>query len=118
MISFLADEHIPFTTIRILRESGYKVVSISEDRPSVDDDMILRLANAEGLVLITNDGDFGDLIFRDKVPFSSGLIYFRLDRFDPEEMAKLILYHIREYGAEFKGRFTVISRRKFRQRDL
>lgn len=118
MISFIADEHIPFASIRLLREAGYKVVSVSEEHASMPDVEILRFADQENLVIITNDSDFGDLIFRDKVEFRSGVIYFRLNRFRPEEMAHLIIGNTREHAAEFGRRFTSISRTKFRQRPL
>ena len=118
MIAFVADEHIPFASIQLLRDAGYKVISIRDEYPSLRDELILRLAQDEGLVIITNDKDFGDLIFRDKMLFSTGLIYLRLNRFHPAEIAELILHHINEFGVEFAGKLTVISRIKFRQRNL
>lgn len=118
MIGFVADEHIPLLSIRLLRESGYRVISIRDEYPSIDDELILRLAQDENLIIITNDTDFGDLIFRDRVPFSAGLIYLRLNRFQPGEIAELILHHMNEFGVEFAGKVTVISRIKLRQRDL
>ncbi|MDM7922722.1 MAG: DUF5615 family PIN-like protein [Pyrinomonadaceae bacterium] len=118
MIAFLADEHIPFATIRKLREAGFTVVSVSEEYTSATDEAILQIANERSLVILTNDSDFGDLIFRDNLPFTSGLIYFRLEQFRPEEMSQLLLMHIRELGSEFENRFSIISRRKFRQRRL
>ncbi len=118
MISFVADEHIPYATIRLLREAGHTVISISEQYPSISDNDILRLANAEGLVIITNDSDFGDLIYRDKIEFEAGIIYFRLEHFRPNEMAEMILRDISENQRDFRQRFTIISRTKIRQREL
>lgn len=118
MIAFLADEHIPFATIRALRETGFTVVSVSEEYAAYKDIELLRIANERNLVVITNDSDFGDLIFKDKIEFTSGLIYFRLDRFRPHEMSDLLLLHLGELGSDFRNRFSVISRTKFRQRPL
>jgi predicted nuclease of predicted toxin-antitoxin system len=118
MPTFVADEHVPFETIRILREAGFVVISVREDYRGMKDKQILQLADKNSAVVITSDSDFGDMIFRDKVPFSSGLIYFRLSHYQTDEMAKMLLYRIREYGDEFNNRFTVISRRRFRQRPL
>lgn len=118
MTAFFADEHIPFATIRALRDAGFPVVSVSEEYAGYKDEDILRIADERDLVLMTNDSDFGDLIFREKVGFTSGLIYFRLDRFRPDEMSELMLLHLRKLGSEFRNRFSVISRTKFRQRQL
>ena len=41
------------------------------------DEVILALARTERRILITNDCDFGDLIFRRQLPHA-GVIYFRL----------------------------------------
>lgn len=118
MTAFFADEHIPFATIRALRDAGFPVVSVSEEYAGYKDEDILRIADERDLVLMTNDSDFGDLIFKEKVGFASGLIYFRLDRFRPDEMSELMLLHLRKLGSEFRNRFSVISRTKFRQRQL
>lgn len=118
MTGFIADEHIPLPSILLLRKAGYRVLSIGEEYPSVDDDCILELADREELVIITNDKDFGELIFKNEIPFSAGLIYCRLYRFRPDEIAELVLYHINEFAAEFERKLTVISRSKFRQRAL
>ncbi len=44
MIAFLADEHIPFATIRALRETGFTVVSVSEEYAAYKDIELLRIA--------------------------------------------------------------------------
>jgi predicted nuclease of predicted toxin-antitoxin system len=93
-------------------------LSIREEYPAIKDELILELADRERLVIITNDKDFSDLVYREKLPFNAGLIFCRLDRVLPNEIGDIILYHIKEYGAEFENRFTVISKGKFRQRDL
>ena len=66
MRGFLADEHIPLSTIQGLRSAGHSVLSIREDYQSMSDHLILELAEREDLVVITNDRNFGDLIFNEK----------------------------------------------------
>ena len=118
MNGFIADEHIPRPSILLLRDAGYRVISIREEYPSVDDEVILELAESEGLVIITNDRDFGELIFKNQFPFSAGIIYCRLVRFRPAEIGELILMHITEVGSSFSGKLTVLSRENLRQQDL
>ncbi len=118
MPSFVADEHISSTTIDLLRKAGYSVISIREECPGATDFEILTLADQSSCVVITNDGDFGELIFKDKVQFSAGLIFFRFVSFRSDEMAEMILHRIEEYGDEFEGLYTTISRERFRQRPI
>ena len=118
MIGFIADEHIPLPSILALRDANYRVVSIREEYRSALDEFILRLADEENLVIITNDRDFGELIFKEEIPFSAGLIYCRLEQFRPREIAETIIYHLNEFSADFEGKFTVLAPGRFRQRQL
>jgi predicted nuclease of predicted toxin-antitoxin system len=43
---------------------------------SIKDEQVLAIAQAEGRILITNDTDFGELVFRKRQPHS-GVILFR-----------------------------------------
>jgi len=118
MLGFVADEHIPLATINILRAAGYRVLSVREECPGANDEQILQLADCERLVIITCDKDFGELIYKEKAKFSSGVVYCCSSKFSPNEIAELILYHLNEFTAEFEGMITVLSRGKFRQRHL
>lgn len=43
-LRFLADEHVLFPSIALLRESGYDVASVAELAPSTDDPTAIRIA--------------------------------------------------------------------------
>jgi predicted nuclease of predicted toxin-antitoxin system len=61
----IVDESTGVVVARWLRSLGHDVLSIREDRPRMMDEDILTLAVRDGRVVITNDKDFGDLVFRD-----------------------------------------------------
>ena len=60
---FLADEGVDFRLVTALRER-YPVVSIAEENPSITDDEVLQLAVETDSVLLTEDKDFGEMVFR------------------------------------------------------
>jgi len=60
-----------------LRRLGHDVISIQEIFPSLDDPPILDIAGNENRILITNDKDFGELIYRSRLPHA-GVLLFRL----------------------------------------
>ena len=62
-LRFLADESCDFSIIRALRSVGYSVDAIAEISPSLPDEAVLKLAVAEGRLLITEDKDFGEWVF-------------------------------------------------------
>ena len=61
----IVDESTGVVVARWLRSLGHDVVSIREDRPRMADEDILALAVRDDRVVITNDKDFGELVFRE-----------------------------------------------------
>lgn len=118
MTSFLADEHIPAESVRLLREAGHDVVSIGDDHASLLDSSVIQLANDEERVIITCDNDFGELIYRKDIECRTGVIFLRLGRFLRAEPAEFILKYEKEVPGCFDRRFSVVSRQRLRQRDL
>lgn len=51
-----------------LRENGYQVDSVSEESRSITDAEVLASAIARNAVLLTEDKDFGEMVFRAKRP--------------------------------------------------
>ncbi len=75
---FLLDESAEYRIATFLRQAGHDVTAIAYDHPQgLADIEVLRIAEAERRILITNDRDFGELIFRRGLSHS-GVIYFRL----------------------------------------
>jgi predicted nuclease of predicted toxin-antitoxin system len=61
---FLANENIPPSAIRRLREAWHDVLSARESMVGSADDVILRRAAADQRILLTFDKDVGELAFR------------------------------------------------------
>ncbi|MGH8727248.1 MAG: DUF5615 family PIN-like protein [Burkholderiales bacterium] len=60
---FLADESCDFRVVRELRDSGHDVTAILELMPGALDEAVIALALREDRVLITEDKDFGQLVY-------------------------------------------------------
>lgn len=76
-MKFPVDESIEYFVVAGLRDSGYDVLSVAEDFPSVEDIYVFNNANQDERIFITNDKDFGDLIYKQMYPHK-GVILFRL----------------------------------------
>ncbi len=74
---FLVDESTGVVVARWLRAQGHEVFSVYEDARGVDDDTIIQKAFDENWILITNDKDFGEKVYREKRPHR-GVILLRL----------------------------------------
>lgn len=114
---FLANENIPFPSIRILREHGIFIKSIAENSPGISDADVIAFARNEELIIITQDSDYGELIFKYGIDFTSGVIYFRNTFKTPFELGEILLEMINQ-NIDFKSKFTTVDNNQIRQRNL
>jgi predicted nuclease of predicted toxin-antitoxin system len=77
-MNFLADESCAGVVIVALREAGHDVVAIAEVAQGATDEQVLDRALNENRILITEDRDFGELVFAHRRP-STGVILLRFD---------------------------------------
>jgi predicted nuclease of predicted toxin-antitoxin system len=68
-MKFLLDESVETRIAVFLTEQGHEATRIGRDYPpSLSDQEVLALARHEQRILITNDKDFGELVFRGQLP--------------------------------------------------
>jgi len=115
---FLANENFPYPSIKILRESGYEIISIYEENRGIDDESVLKKAVDENLVILTFDSDYGKLLFHYKLTPPPAVVYFRFKSFHPADAAKILLKELDNQGLKLEGFFTVIEKEDIRQRKL
>src|SRR5713226_5817812 len=77
-MKFLLDADVEYRLATSLQSAGHDVKTIARDYPrALADHAVLAIAVKEKRVLLTNDRDYGELIFRQHLPHC-GVIYFRL----------------------------------------
>ena len=86
---FLVDECTGPAVARWLRQRGYEVFSVYEEARGIDDDEIIRKAFEENWILITNDKDFGEKVYRERHPHR-GVVLLRLG--DERTSNKIVQY--------------------------
>lgn len=107
-MKFLLDESADFPLAEVLRKLNHDVTSIVHDYTrSIDDEEVLDIALREGRVLIANDKDFGDLIFRQRLPHA-GVILFRLGA-EPIQTKISWLEHILTHYSIYLRDFIVVT---------
>jgi predicted nuclease of predicted toxin-antitoxin system len=74
---FLVDESTGPAVARWLREQGYEVFSVYDEARGMSDSDIIQKAFIDKWVLITNDKDFGEFVYRQQSPHQ-GIILLRL----------------------------------------
>ncbi|MFY9234632.1 MAG: DUF5615 family PIN-like protein [Fimbriimonadaceae bacterium] len=76
--------------------------------PGISDDEVLSIANAKREVLVTQDKDFGEIVFR-QGSVTHGIVLLRLAGLSAASKAARTSQAIRDHGQEFSGSFTVLS---------
>lgn len=66
-MKFLADVNVEKSVIEEIKLLGYDVKSVTSINPAMSDTEVLKIANSEDRILITNDKDFGEIVFRQKL---------------------------------------------------
>lgn len=77
MNRFIVDECTGPVVASWLKTKGFDVYSVAENSPGITDDEVLKKAVIEKRILITNDKDFGEMIFKNNLPHE-GVIFMRL----------------------------------------
>jgi predicted nuclease of predicted toxin-antitoxin system len=114
---FLVDENVEWEIVDRPRSLGHAAVHASEISPGLPDNEILKVASRAGQVLLTNDKDFGELVFRKNHP-STGVILVRLPGLPPVTKARLVAQAVQRYARQLLGAFVVTGPRTTRLRKL
>ncbi|WP_143307814.1 DUF5615 family PIN-like protein [Chitinophaga vietnamensis] len=114
-MKFLADEGVDRPIVTLLRQSGFEVQYILELCPGADDDTVLDMANQTSSILITQDKDFGELVFRLK-KLHSGIVLIRLGNAPSLIQAEIVNHVIQQHQSKISQAFTVIQPKTVRIR--
>lgn len=118
MIRFLANENFPVPSIRILRNRGYFVKSISEENRGITDEEVMNIAIIEQLIILTFDRDYGELIFKYKKDNPPSVVYFRIKGNNPQSTGSILLKILENRHLQLESHFTVVEENGIRQRKL
>ena len=114
-MKFIVDESAGRSVADYLREVGYDVIAVTDVMPRGDDKRILNKAVKERRVLITNDKDFGELVFRNGYAHQ-GVLLLRLHDESPANRVRVVKAVLDQYADPLKKHFIVATERRVRIR--
>jgi predicted nuclease of predicted toxin-antitoxin system len=107
-MKFLLDQSADARLVAWLTDRGHNAIRIGRDyAPGLADEEVLEIARRERRILITDDRDFGDLVFRHLTPHS-GVIYLRLASFSFAFTTARLEYVLTNY-ADRLDQFLVVT---------
>ncbi|CAG0942871.1 hypothetical protein BROC_02037 [Candidatus Brocadiaceae bacterium] len=112
-IKFLANVNVEKPLIDFLEEKGFDVKWVTNIDKRMPDDRVCEIANSEQRIIITNDKDFGEIVFyQQKITY--GIILLRVKGQKSSE--KIILFDklLENYLDKIANHFVVLTKTKFR----
>jgi predicted nuclease of predicted toxin-antitoxin system len=107
-MNFLADESCAGPVIKALCESGHDVTAVAEIARGATDEQVLERALNEKRVLITEDRDFGELVYA-RGRSAAGVILVRFPSSVRRAKAATVVDAVTKLGSKLQYSFTVIE---------
>src|SRR3712207_2906004 len=112
---FLVDESTGTAVAQYLRDNGHDVLAVGEVMPEADDALILARGASEGRIVVTNDKDFGELVFRSGMAHQ-GVLFFRLKDASATNRVRVLDAVLKGYAEHLPNHFTVATETHIRIR--
>lgn len=117
MPKFLVDESTGKKLSIFLNNSGFDSIYVGDVFAGAVDEDVLKFAEKEKRVLITNDKDFGEMIFHQIKP-SSGVILLRLANDSREKRQEILSIILRDFADKIESHLIVATEEKIRIRKI
>jgi predicted nuclease of predicted toxin-antitoxin system len=109
-MKFLLDQSTDARLIPFLKTLGHDVTRIgSHYPPGLPDQEVLPLAKQKQRILITDDRDFGELVFRLQQPHA-GVIFLRLGTYAPLSLKSERLSYVLTNYSDQLDQFLVVTK--------
>jgi len=112
-IKFLVDECTGPNVALWLKSQDYITISIYDEFPGKKDFDILKMAFDNNYVIVTNDKDFGEMVFKNNLPHK-GIVLLRLSNERSNHKIEVLERLFSEKISELPGSFTVVSEKTIR----
>ena len=107
-MKFLADESCARPVISALREAGHDVLAIAEFSKGVTDEMVMERAASEKRVVITEDRDFGELVYAHGSS-SPGVVFVKFPTHARRGKPGAVVEAVTKFGERLQQGFAVVE---------
>lgn len=109
----IADENLHQQFIDRLSADGFDVFLIREQLSGISDYEVAAFAQHKQGLIITEDKDFGELVFAHNIR-SISVVFLRYDKADLNQVTQSLLRIVREYFDKTDNYFITITATKIR----
>ncbi len=113
----IVDENVDQLLIDQLKESSYKIISIRDQHAGISDREVIEIAKIHQGIVITEDKDFGELVFSYYIRGCS-VILLRYGKPDHDKIVNKVLKGLDECAKSREHLFITITNKKIRMRRI
>ncbi len=110
---FIVDESTGPAAALWLRAQGHDVFSVYDQARGLTDDQVIQKALAENRILITNDKDFGEMVYRERRPHK-GVVLLRLEDERTAIKIETLQRLLETYTERLANNFVVVTETRVR----
>ena len=110
---FLVDESTGPAVAEWFRVQGHEVFSVYDLARGMDDEDIVQKAFDENWILVTNDKDFGEQVYRERKPHH-GVVLLRLDDERAKSKIEVLDRLLRSHASRLSDQFVVVTEKNVR----
>jgi predicted nuclease of predicted toxin-antitoxin system len=114
-LRFIVDESTGSAVAEYLQQAGYDVLFAGDIMAQADDSDILALAVHQQRIVVTNDKDFGELVFHTG-QVHDGVLLLRLEDESPANRLRVFQAVLVDHGDRLPGNFVVATEKGIRVR--
>ena len=112
-IKFIADVNVERPLVDFLRGKGLDVTWVGEVDKQMSDSTVCRIADSEQRIIVTNDKDFGEIVFFQKKVFH-GIILLRIKGQNVSHKIAAMDNLLERHSEKIEKHFVIVTRDKFR----
>lgn len=113
----IADENLHVLFIRTLVSRGHKVVTVSSQRRGAPDEQVIEMAQDADAILITEDKDFGELVFAHQMT-NVTVVFLRYRLVELPVIAQVLVRVIEDLQLKDGCFFVVVTSTRIRIRSI
>ena len=110
---FIVDECTGPAVAQWLRTHQHEVFSVFDEARGMRDEAIIQKGFTEDWIIVTNDKDFGEKVYRERHPHK-GVVFLRLDDERPANKIVVLQQLLARYADQLAGQFVVVTETQVR----
>lgn len=110
---FIVDECTGPAVARWLHTQQHEVFSVYDEARGMRDEAIIQKGLTEDWIIVTNDKDFGEKVYRER-HLHKGVVFLRLDDERPANKIGVLQRLLASYSNQLAGQFVVATEAQVR----